>query len=105
MNHFLSNNVFYFHHMTYNTSYVCSGFYLDKDYALWRAKNLKVAEFNKKIKVDVKECPLRIHPNICSFDHLDKVDSGAKKYDSDLCNSIPDIIRIVDGNGIAAKTI
>ena len=55
--------------------------------------------------VDVKECPLRIHPNICSFDHLDKVDSGAKKYDSDLCNSIPDIIRIVDGNGIAAKTI
>ena len=78
---------------------------IDKDYALWRAKNLKVAEFNKKIKVDVKECPLRIHPNICSFDHLDKVDSGAKKYDSDLCNSIPDIIRIVDGNGIAAKTI
>lgn len=72
-------------------------------YKAWKEKNLNISTFKPKIKVDVKECPLRIHPNLCSFAHLDKVDSGAKKYDSDLCNAIPDIIRIVDAYGVQPK--
>lgn len=67
-------------------------------YLEWKLKNLHVDVCNKsKIKDDVKECPLRIHPNICSFEHLAKVDSGAQKYDEDLNNAIPTIISIVDG--------
>ena len=78
---------------------------IEKDYKEWKEKNLHVSTFKPKIKNDVKECPLRIHPNLCSFGHLDKVDSGAKKFDSDLCNAIPDIIMIVDANGIKAKAV
>ena len=67
-------------------------------YLKWKLTNLNIPTCNKsKIKDDVKECPLRIHPNICSYEHLSKTDSGAQKYDEDLNNSIPDIISIVDG--------
>ena len=67
-------------------------------YLEWKLKNLHTGVCNKsKIKDDVKECPLRIHPNICSFEHLSKVDSRAQKYDEDLNNAIPTIISIVDG--------
>lgn len=67
-------------------------------YLKWKLKNLNIPTCNKsKIKDDVKECPLRIHPNICSYEHLAKTDSGTQKYDEDLNNAIPDIISIVDG--------
>lgn len=67
-------------------------------YLKWKTANLHSDVCTKlKIKDDVKESSLRIHPNICSFAHLSKVDSGAQKYDSDLNNSIPKIISIVDG--------
>ncbi len=66
-------------------------------YLDWKEKNLHIRVCNNiKIKDDVKECPLRIHPNICSFDHLDKIDSGAKEYDEVLNNAIPTIISLVD---------
>ena len=69
-----------------------------KRYLEWKLKNLHIDVCNKpKIKDDVKECPLRIHPNICSFEHLAKVDSGAQKYDEDLNSAIPVIISVVDG--------
>ena len=48
------------------------------------------------IKNDVKLLPQRIHPNICDYNHLDDVDSGAKLYDSALNAAIPDIIELVD---------
>ena len=48
------------------------------------------------IKNDVKLLPQRIHPNICDYNHLDDVDSGAKLYDSVLNAAIPDIIELVD---------
>ena len=49
------------------------------------------------IKKDVKESELRMHPNICEFEHLDIVDSDAKSYDKMLnTNAIPEIILLVD---------
>lgn len=38
----------------------------------------------------------RIHPNICDYDHLDKIESGAKDYDIYLNNAIPDILAIIE---------
>lgn len=55
---------------------------------------------DKKIKDDIKECFLRYHPNICAFEHLDVVDSGAKEYDEILNNAIPKIISLVEGSVI-----
>lgn len=68
-----------------------------KKYLVWKEKNLHSNVCSKKIKDDVKESALRIHPNICSFSHLSSVDSGAKKYDEDLNKAICKIISIVDG--------
>lgn len=71
-----------------------------KEYVQWKQKALNiVTDINKlgDIKDDVKACELRIHPNLCDYSHLDKIDSGAKKYDKDMNNSILNIITIVDG--------
>lgn len=38
-----------------------------------------------------------MHPCICTYDHIDAVDSGAKAYDEVLNNAIPDILMLVDG--------
>jgi hypothetical protein len=38
-----------------------------------------------------------MHPCICTYDHIDAVDSGAKAYDELLNNAIPDILMLVDG--------
>lgn len=68
-----------------------------KKYLIWKEKNLHSNVCSKKIKDDVKECALRIHPNICSYSHLSSVDSGAKQYDEDLNKAICKIISIIDG--------
>ena len=68
-----------------------------KKYSLWREKNLNGCEFSKPIKTDLKDSPLRIHPNICSCEHLSRVDAKAKPYDSKINGAIPKIISIVDG--------
>ena len=59
--------------------------------ALNRAK-----EAFKSAKEGCKECEDRVHPNICSFDHLDYVDFGAKSYDIYLNSVIPTIKLLVD---------
>ncbi len=38
----------------------------------------------------------RIHPNICAYEHLNKVDSGAQQYDKNLNEKIPVILALVD---------
>lgn len=68
-------------------------------YYKWKKDNLHISEkiddYNK-IKDDLKECSLRIHSNICSMDHLLKIDPGAVKYDLYMNKAIPKIISIVD---------
>ena len=76
---------------------------INKKYADWRVRNLHSKHYSKSIKNDVKECALRIHPNICSYKHLDIVDSDAKPYDSMLNAAIPKIIELVDGYGLKPK--
>ena len=56
------------------------------------------AMFNSR-KRELKCGPARIHPNICSYAHLDSVDSGAKPYDEYLNAAIPAILIMVDGWG------
>lgn len=43
-----------------------------------------------------KEGKDRMHPNLCAYAHLDKVDFEAKQYDIDLNNIIPTIKLLVD---------
>ncbi len=50
----------------------------------------------KQLKQSYKEGEHRIHPNICDFNHLDKVDSGAKGYDAKLNSIIPVILHLTD---------
>lgn len=45
----------------------------------------------------LKASSVKVHPNICDFDHLDKIDPGAKQYDENLNNAIPTILAAVDG--------
>lgn len=66
-------------------------------YLAWKQENLGESTCCKKIKDDVKECALRIHPNICDYNHLNVVDSGAQQYDKDLNNAIAIILSLVDG--------
>lgn len=67
-------------------------------YRQWKLANLRTSELRfEKIKDDVKASSLRIHPNICSMEHLSKVDAGAVPYDEDLNAAIPTVIKIVDG--------
>lgn len=68
-------------------------------YLLWKQKNLEDSSCLRGIKNDIKECALRIHPNICDYDHLEKIDPGSQQYDKDLNNSIATIISLVDGHG------
>ena len=49
-----------------------------------------------KVKEDYKTGEKRMHANICSYDHLDVVDSGAKGYDETLNSKIPMFIEKVD---------
>ena len=68
-----------------------------KDYQEWKKKNHVGESTSVNIKKDVKESELRMHPNICEFEHLDIVDSDAKSYDKMLnTNAIPEIILLVD---------
>ncbi len=43
-----------------------------------------------------KDGAYHIHPNICSYELLDAVDTEAKSYDAMLNNMIPTIVRLVD---------
>ena len=65
------------------------------EYESWKQKNGVNKTDYKKIKDDVKGLEYRIHPNICEFLHLDKVDKGAKGYDSMLNNAIVKILDLV----------
>lgn len=56
----------------------------------------------KARKAFYKEDERRMHPNICEFNHLDKVDSEAKGYDTKL-NSIIPVIRALIDDRIAMK--
>ena len=47
-------------------------------------------------KKEYKEGLDRIHPNICEYEHLNKVDSGAKSYDETLNSAIPRILHLVE---------
>ncbi len=69
-----------------------------KLFLAWVKNNLntEASEFDFEPKEVIKECELRIHPNICDFDHLDVVDPGAKPYDERLNGAIPKIIKLVD---------
>lgn len=69
------------------------------------ADYLKTTKGNfDKEKNTIKIGSYRKHPNICCYDHLDNVDSGAKSYDEYLNNAIPDIIELVDGKKRNKKT-
>ena len=72
-------------------------------YIKWKEIHLHDSSCDKKIKDDVKESALRIHPNLCSYNHLDEVDSGAKKYDSDMNAAITRIISIIDRHNLNSK--
>ena len=50
-----------------------------------------------RIKEELKSSYERIHPNICDFNHLAKVDPGAQPYDGGLNAAIPRILQLVDG--------
>lgn len=58
----------------------------------------KAAEQRFKDKKEaLKTSEDHIHPNLCSYEHLDAVDFGAKDYDKFLNNAIPAILALVDG--------
>ena len=58
---------------------------------------IKVAKYAFWLtKREFKESEKRIHPNICSFGHLDSVDSEAKEYDAFINDSIPRILSLTD---------
>lgn len=62
-------------------------------------KNLIYKELKDNYKNEkdrVKQKLERLHPNICEFNHLDIIDSGAKNYDETLNNAIPRILELVD---------
>ncbi len=68
-------------------------------YARWVKDNnlcIEIKADKFKPKNEVKECEWRIHPNICSYSHMDAVDPGAKPYDRMLNNAIPAILESVD---------
>lgn len=47
-------------------------------------------------KEEYKHGKDRMHPNICDYDHLDIIESGAKDYDIYLNNAIPDVLAIIE---------
>ena len=66
-----------------------------EDYKAWKRRNNLADNSFRKIKDDMKECALRIHPNICDFDHLARIDAGAQPYDAYLNKAIPKILELV----------
>ena len=57
-------------------------------------KSLAKGIFDER-KKSLKESEDRIHPNICDYNHLDVVDSGAKDFDITLNGIIPTIKLLV----------
>ena len=57
-----------------------------------------IKEIYKREKELLKQGILRIHPNVCDFNHLDDIDLGAKNYDIVLNSIIPYILKLVDKN-------
>jgi hypothetical protein len=58
-------------------------------------QNLAWGKYDK-VKKELKTGINRIHPNICDYTHLDKIDHQAEGYDKDLNNIIPEILKLVD---------
>ena len=50
-----------------------------------------------RYKKNLKSPAHKVHYCICDFNHMDKVDNGAKDYDIMLNNGIPFILAHVDG--------
>ena len=61
---------------------------------------VKKAEVEKHtaLKKGIKSRPTRMHPNICSYEHLNVIDPGAKDYDLQLSMHLPEILMLVDGH-------
>ena len=57
----------------------------------------KCVDKHKVLKKKIKKRTTRTHPNICSYDHLNIIDPGAKDYDIQLCMHLPEILMLVDG--------
>lgn len=57
----------------------------------------KCVDKHKELKKKIKKRTTRTHPNICSYDHLNIIDPGAKDYDIQLCLHLPEILMLVDG--------
>ena len=55
-------------------------------------------EKHTALKKEIKSRPTRMHPNICSYEHLNVIDPGAKDYDLQLSMHLPEILMLVDGH-------
>lgn len=56
------------------------------------------ADKHTALKKEIKSRPTRMHPNICSYEHLNVIDPGAKDYDLQLSMHLPEILMLVDGH-------
>lgn len=75
----------------------CENMELCKKYAKYRDEYYTTPHgIFDKVKEDYKIGENRMHANICSYDHLDVVDSGAKGFDETLNSKIPMFIEKVD---------
>ena len=75
----------------------CENIELYKKYAKYRDEYYKTPHgIFDTVKEDYKIGENRMHANICSYDHLDVVDSGAKGFDETLNSKIPMFIEKVD---------
>jgi len=75
----------------------CENMEICKKYAKYRDEYYKTPYgIFDKVKEDYKTGENRMHANICSYDHLDVVDSGAKGYDATLNSKISMFIEKVD---------
>ena len=57
-------------------------------------------EAQHQTKNMLKRSAAKVHPNICDYEHLSKIDPLAKSYDIQLIHAIPRILMMVDGQGI-----
>jgi hypothetical protein len=57
-------------------------------------------EAQHQTKNMLKRSAAKVHPNICDYEHLSKIDPQAKSYDIQLIHAIPRILMMVDGQGI-----
>lgn len=75
----------------------CENMEICKKYAKYRDEYYKTPHgIFDKVKENYKTGENRMHANICSYDHLDVVDSGAKGYDVTLNSKISMFIEKVD---------